>query len=70
MENSCFIKSGNQEVQRPQNRLFLMVNSCFYQIRCLGGTEISKSAILDGKQLLISNQVLMRCTDRKIGYCK
>ena len=27
-----------------------MVNSCFSQIRCLGGSETSKSVILDGKQ--------------------
>ena len=40
-------------VQRPQNRLFQMVNSWFYKIRCLGGSETSKSVILDGKQLIL-----------------
>ena len=34
-----------------------MENSSWYQIRCLGGPESSKSAILDGKQLFISNSV-------------
>ena len=34
-----------------------MENSCFYEIRCLGGPESPKSSILDWKQLLISNQV-------------
>ena len=48
-------------MQRPQNRLFLMVNSCFYQIRCLGGVQTAKSAIVNEKQLFISNQVFEKC---------
>ena len=36
-----------------------MVNSFLYQIRCLAGSETSKSAILDGKQLFISNYSLL-----------
>ena len=66
----------NQEVERPRNGLFYIVNSCFSQISCLGGSEnsnwaildgggsaTSKSAILDGKQLFISNQALRRFKD-------
>ena len=46
-KTAVFIKSGVQEVQRAQNRLFWMENSCFYEIRCLGGPESPKSSILD-----------------------
>ena len=45
-----------------------MENSCFYEIRCLGGPESSKSAIWDGKQLFLLNQVFKRSTELKIGY--
>ena len=45
-----------------------MVNSCFIKSGVLGGSEASKSAILDGKQLLISNQVFRRLRDLKIGH--
>ena len=67
-QTAVFIKSGVKEVQRPQNRLFQMVNSCFYQNRRLGGPKSSKSAILDGKQLFMSNQVFRSFRDLKIGY--
>ena len=45
-----------------------MVNSCFYQIRCLGDSETSKLAILDGKQMFLSNQVFGRFRYLQIGY--
>ena len=45
-----------------------MVNSCFYQNRCLGGPKSSKSAILDGKQLFLLNQVFGRSRELQIGY--
>ena len=61
-------KSGVQEVQRAQNRLFQIENSCFKKIRCLGGPESSKSAILDGKQLFVKNQLSRRSGELKIGY--
>ena len=49
MERAVFIKYGVWEVQSAQNRLFYMENSCFYKIRCIGGSKSSKSAILHGK---------------------
>ena len=67
-QTAVYMKSGVLEFQRPQNRLFQMVNSCLYQIRCLGVSENSKSAILDGKQLFMSNQVFRSFRDLKIGY--
>ena len=63
-----FIKSGVQEVQRAQNRLFQIENSSLHQISCLGGAESSKLAILDGKQLFISNQVFRRSRELKLSY--
>ena len=65
---AVFVKSGVQEVQRPQIRLFQMINSCFPQISCLGGSETSNSPILDGKQLFLSNQVFRAFRDKKSGY--
>ena len=62
-----FIKSGVQEVQRAQNRQFCMENSCFYKIRVLGCPGSLKSAILDGKQLFLLNQVFRRSRELKIG---
>ena len=44
-----------------------MENSCFYQIRCLGGRESLKSAILDGKQLFSLNQVFRRSRELQTG---
>ena len=69
-QTAVYMKSGVLEFQRPQNRLFQMVNSCLYQIRCLGVSETPKSAILDGKKLFLSNQVFWRLRDPKIGYFK
>ena len=63
-----FIKSGVQEVQRAQNRQFCMENSCFYKIRVLGCPGSLKSAILDGKQLFLLNQVFRRSRQLKIGF--
>ena len=67
-KTAVFIKSGVQEVHRVQNWLFQMVNSCLSQIRCLGSPQSPKLAILDGKQLFISNQVFRRSIELKIGY--
>ena len=67
-KTAVFTKSGVQEVHRAQNRLFQMENSCFNKIRCLGGPESSKSAILDGKQLFVKNQLSRRSRELKIGY--
>ena len=67
-KTAVFMKSSVQEVQRALNRLFWMENSCFYEIRCLGGPESSKSAILDGKQLFLWNQVFRRSRELKIIY--
>ena len=52
-KTAVLTKSAVQEVRRAQNRLFQIENSCFKKIRCLGGPESSKSAILDGKQLFL-----------------
>ena len=54
--------------ERPQNGLFYMVNRCFSQISCLGGSENLILGILDGKQLFFSNQLFRRFRDLKIGY--
>ena len=43
-----------------------MENSCYKKIRCLGGPESSKSAILDGKQLFVK-KVFGRPRELKIG---
>ena len=68
MENSCFFaKLGVWEVHRAQNRQFCMENSCFYKIRVLGCSGSLKSAILDGKQLFLLNQVFRRSRELKIG---
>ena len=66
-KTAVFIKSGVQEVQRAQNRQFQMENSCFYKIMVLGCSESLKSAILDGKQLFLLNQVFRRSRELKIG---
>jgi len=39
-----------------------------WKLRCLGGSETSKSAILDGKQLFLSKQVYRKSRNPKIGY--
>ena len=67
-KTAVLTKSAVQEVRRAQNRLFQIENSCFKKIRCLGGPESSKSAILDGKQLFVRNQVFRRSRELKIGY--
>ena len=66
-KTAVFIKSGVQEVQKAQNQHFQMENSCFYKIRCLGCSGSLKSAILDGKQLFLLNQVFRRSRELKIG---
>ena len=67
-KTAVFIKLGVQEVQRAQNRQFCMENSCFYKIRVLRCSGSLKSAILDGKQLFLLNQVFRRSRELKIGY--
>ena len=68
MKTVVFIKSGVQEVQRAQNRQFCMENSCFYKIRVLGCSGSLKSAIFDGKQLFLLNQVFRRSRQLIIGF--
>ena len=66
-KTAVFIKSGVQEVQKAQNQHFQMENSCFYKIMVLGCSGSLKSAILDGKQLFLLNQVFRRSRELKIG---
>ena len=69
-KTAVFIKSGGWENYRAQNRQSQMKNRCFYEIRCLGGPESSKSAILNGKELFLRNHVFGRSRALKIGNLK
>ena len=61
-------RSGVQEVQSAQNQLFRWKKAVFIKIRCLGGTECSKSAIQMENSCLYQNYVFRRCRVLKISY--
>ena len=68
IENSCLYQIRCLEGQRLKSGILDGKQVFFYYIRCLGGPQSSILAFLDGKQLLISNQVIRKSIELKIGY--